>query len=149
MLSTHTRHSPGFATGNTVTAKVSMSAPPSLMAGSSLWLPRHWPDRPCPGHVETRWSPGDDGTGLLAPEGVQETGGRIVSADQTMPATARALARLMRPGAVASPLGTGRTPYPRHPRLVPLINGADLSPPPHPSRPPRPAAGRPRRSRCG
>ena len=27
------------------------------------------------------------------------------------------------------------------PRLVPLINGADLSPPPHPSRPPRPAAG--------
>src|SRR5438067_7205611 len=26
------------------------------------------------------------------------------------------------------------------PRLVPLINGADLSPPPHPSRPPRPAA---------
>ena len=35
------------------------------------------------------------------------------------------------------------------PRLVPLINGADLSPPPHPSRPPRPAAGRPRRSRCG
>jgi integrase/recombinase XerD len=35
------------------------------------------------------------------------------------------------------------------PRLVPLINGADLSPPPYPSRPPLPAAGRPRRSRCG
>src|SRR6516162_703873 len=35
------------------------------------------------------------------------------------------------------------------PRLVPLINVADLSPPPHLSRPPRPAAGRPRRSRCG
>ena len=29
MLSTHARHSSGFATGNTVTAKVSMSAPPS------------------------------------------------------------------------------------------------------------------------
>ena len=35
------------------------------------------------------------------------------------------------------------------PRLVPLINGTDLSPPPHPSRSPRPAAGRRRRSRCG
>ena len=29
MLSTHARHSSGFATGNTVTAKVSMFAPPS------------------------------------------------------------------------------------------------------------------------
>ena len=30
------------------------------------------------------------------------------------------------------------------PLLVPLIDGADLSPSPHPSRPPRRPAGRPR-----
>ena len=41
MLSTQARHSSGFATGNTVTAKVSMSAPPRSTTKGEI-LPR-WP----------------------------------------------------------------------------------------------------------
>jgi len=84
MLSTHARHSPGFATGNTVTAKVSMSAPPSPMAGLSLaatalsreTLPGSGGDQ-----VETRWPWYG---GLPAPEGIQVLGRAASSHDRPL-----------------------------------------------------------------